>query len=64
MEDTLFMGFKPAEDSGIRWLNPFSGEMEVWYNADMTIASQLRAAAERINDLEEEVKAIKAFLAL
>ncbi|MDW9814942.1 hypothetical protein GOB25_07645 [Sinorhizobium meliloti] len=62
--ETLVMGYKPAEDTGIRWLNPFNGEMEVWYNCDMAVASQLRAAAKRINELEEEVKAIKALLAL
>lgn len=60
----VIAGHRPAEDSGIRWLNPFSGELEVWHNSDMAVASQLRAAAKRINELEEEVKAIKAFLVL
>lgn len=64
MEEAVVLGFKPSEDSGIRWLNPFTGELEVWYSGDMAVASQLRAAAKRINELEEEVKAIKSFLVL
>lgn len=64
MEEIVLKGYMPAEDTGVHWLNPFSGELEVWYSGDMAVASQLRAAAKRINELEEEVKAIKSFLVL
>lgn len=55
-------GVRPAEDSGILWLNPFTGELEAWHNTNMAVSSQLRAAAERINSLQEQVDALKASL--
>lgn len=60
----LISGIREAEDSGIRWTNPFTGELEVWYSSEMAVSSQLRAAANRIKELEEQIREIKSFLVL
>lgn len=60
----IILGMEPAADTGIRWLNPFTGEHEVWHTPDMAIALQLQSAAQRIRELQAEIDAIKAFLVL
>ena len=55
----IVSGVRPVESSGIFWINPFSGELEAWHSSEMAVASQLRAAALRINELQAEIDAIK-----
>jgi hypothetical protein len=56
--------FAPVDQGKIMFLNPFSGEMEPFISDGETRKSLFEAAAKRINDLEEEVRRIKAHLVL
>lgn len=54
-----------AASSGIakvHFMNPFTGKTEEFINRDQAINSMLQAAAVRIDELQQEVKDIKAFL--
>ncbi|MEY9782284.1 hypothetical protein [Sinorhizobium fredii] len=53
-------GINPVEPTGLHWLNPFSGEIEPWYNADFAVVRQLQAAAKRIAELQEQIDELKS----
>lgn len=53
-----------AESSQPHFLNPFTGVIEPFFSEGQANSSMLKAAAKRISDLEEEVRAIKAHLVL
>jgi hypothetical protein len=60
--DTVVSGIHEAEPTGVRWLNPFTGKSEPWYNSDMAVTRQLVAAAERIGELQADIDEIKAMI--
>lgn len=49
---------------GIKFQNIFSGEMEPFVSSEQTNASLLRAAVDRINDLERQIAEIRTFLVI
>ena len=57
--DRVVSGIHALEPTGLFWLNQFSGEIEAWHSSEMAVASQLRAAALKINELQAEIDAIK-----
>lgn len=53
-----------AASSGIakvHFMNPFTGKTEEFINRDQAVTSMLQAAAVRIDELQQEVRDIKAF---
>ncbi|CAN7391291.1 hypothetical protein [Neorhizobium sp. LjRoot104] len=56
-----------AAQSGIgdvHFQNPFTGKMERYVSERTYMTSMLRSAAERINELQDEVDRIKAHLVI
>lgn len=56
-----------ALQSGIaetHFFNPFSGKTELFVTERQATGRMFEAAAERINDLEEQIRQIKAHLVL
>lgn len=60
------VGSVPVDDGvgKLHFLNPFTGETEPYFSEAQAHASMFAAAAQRINDLEEQVEAIKTHLVL
>jgi len=50
--------------SSIGWVNPFTGAAELWSSNDEANRRMFEEAARRVNELQAEIDAIKAFLVI
>lgn len=53
-----------VEQASLQFINPFTGKSEPYVSEASAHVSMFKAAAKRINDLEEQIEAIKSHLVL